>query len=307
MKTLSTFVLFKVLFLLILLVTWPACIFACNGESSSLIHQGYILEGWDTSKALPKYTPSESEHDYLSKRIARLQEEISQLKEEHSSFAEKSIEELDHLETTNSNLTAATLVLTALGVIIAVTVPLATVLIWLGKNAIKRILAKDLKYATEKINEFFVPFLALQYQKLAVEYWERADYHGAMKLCEKIIDASENAWGEKPHDKVKLHDRITIMSQYAYYCAEAESYNLKDDAIAFAKTGLERGIETANIDLVDNYLFVVMKLSDSKDDYKYWLVIYSKYREKLIVNGIRDENEIDDFDHFKRRIKQKLS
>jgi hypothetical protein len=165
---------------------------------------------------------------------------------------------------------------------------------------------KDLKVKfeeeTEKLRLERLDLLRETYAEFAFVSWELDNYNKALTYAERAKVYAQKRWTEPTEEEKKK--LIRMDSELAYFYAEAGRKDKAEDAINFAKRGLEVGISDDNPNLIDNYLYVIFKLPHSDEDEKNWIEIYEKYGKQLHATGIRDDKEIKEFEEFYEKAKK---
>jgi len=156
---------------------------------------------------------------------------------------------------------------------------------------------------TEIENENFHLF-AVNYDAAAVKEWQRGRPHFSVKFSEKAVSYAEKVWTKEPEDESDKSTLNTYRSNLGYFYVESGRTDKAGDAIDFAKMGLETGINTKDLNLIDNYLYVVMRFSELPKDKEKWLVIFNTYKDKLYEAGVREEEEQKEYNDYYEKIEK---
>ena len=158
---------------------------------------------------------------------------------------------------------------------------------------------------TEIENENFHLF-AVNFDAAAVKEWEKGRPHFAIRLSEKAINYAEKIWTKEPEDESDKNTLNTYRSNLAYFYVESGRTDKAGDAINLAKIALKTGIDTMDLNLIDNYLYVIMKFSQMPADKEEWIEVFEIYKDKLYAKGIRDKVEQKEYDDYYEKIKKEL-
>lgn len=142
------------------------------------------------------------------------------------------------------------------------------------------------------------------YQSFAVIFWENKLYYKAIDYGKEALSIYEKKYTQYPDDPERRSHLVKLKSELAYYIASAKDTRRSNDAVIFAKVGLKEGIKRSNLDLIDNYLFVMSRFMYSMSDQKRWVNVYDDYHKILKINGIWDEKEADMFRGIYSQYKQ---
>ena len=157
---------------------------------------------------------------------------------------------------------------------------------------------ENLKVSMQQIEKDHSDLLAMQYQMVATERWRRGKYNAAIEFSEKAIGYLVKFVGKQPEEPVHKNRLNRCRSELAYFYAEDGRTEKIGEAIEFAKLGLETGENTDDLNLIDNYLFVIMKFSQSPEDKRQWMSIFEIYKNRIYKAEIRkkgdEQKEYDD-------------
>lgn len=160
------------------------------------------------------------------------------------------------------------------------------------------------KISNLKISEKDCDLVAAYLQMSAVHKWNLGRVNQAIEYCERAISYLEDIFGKKPEDYSKKNRLYKYRSELAYYYVEAGRTDKIGQAIEFAKMGLEAGQNTDNLNLIDNYLYVIMKFSISLEDKKQWLAVFETYQDRIYKAKIRQEgDEQDEYNNYRLELK----
>lgn len=144
--------------------------------------------------------------------------------------------------------------------------------------------------------------LAFDFNVAMVDAWEARRLDQAIKFGESAVKYAVEAFGENPED---FDDRTVlerIRSNLAYVYAERNRTDKAKQAIEYAKKGLDVGLATGYLDLIDNFLFVIKVFSRNPNDRILWKKIYEEYKDEIYKSKIREGEEQEEFDKFYKEL-----
>ena len=140
---------------------------------------------------------------------------------------------------------------------------------------------KQLENLTKEASDEYYRIIYNTYPRYAYNYWKSENYREAIQYSEKAVNYAEQKWGKEPDDP-KNKERINILrGNLAYYYVDGNRKDMTGKAIDYAKMALETGINTNNISLIDNYLFVIMRFSKLPEDKQKWVQNYESYQDEI--------------------------
>ncbi len=285
---------------------------------ASLSTQFFEVESAFAKKAAPKKQPSQT----FEQKIAEIEKKIDVIEKAVNieGLATKKL-----VEISEKNLSAPSWVIGVMISLIVVGSGLLTVAIFIiRKEILDRIETQISKINTEwnkhkeridglvgehkKIKAETNGAIAIFYTSTMVREWQRGRLNQAIRWGEGAVTKGIEAWGEDPedsHDKERLN---RSQSNLAYVYAEKERTDKDRDAIDYAKLGLETGCSLFDLELIDNYLFVIKTFSEAPEDEKQWLKIFEKYKADIYARGIRKEGEEqEEYNKHYERLKKRHS
>jgi len=262
---------------------------------------------------------STSEIKALQQKIDGISNDIANTKVEM--LAAKKLEEISA-----KNLSAPTILFHSIFAILGIMVALGVVIGYIVRKGVLEKIDKEcdglekiieqrvgeeikkldlLADKVEKTEKDHCELLAVGYNTSSTTAWQERRYDDAIENGKKAITYWEKfAGSEIEKDKMKYF-LYGLQSNLAYYYAEKNQIEKTAEAINFAELGLEAGIKTGRLNLIDNYLFILMKFGESKEHKEKWLDIYKKYKTQILETGIRVNNEIKEFEDYSQKIKKK--
>ncbi len=164
---------------------------------------------------------------------------------------------------------------------------------------------KIMKDITEIRPEHY-ELLAIDYDKLAFEAWRKTNLDKAIYYSEKAIFFGEKNWGKEPKKKDQKDTLNFYRSNLAYYYVEDNRRDKTTEAIKLARMGLETGQNIYELNLIDNFLYILMKFAVSRKDKENWVEIFETYGDKIFEASIRDENERKEYKKYYEKTKEEL-
>lgn len=221
-----------------------------------------------------KINTVEKNVDRIGKKVDSLKEEISKNKVEV--LAAKCL-----LEISEKNLVAPQVIL---GIIISILAILGGSVGYLVRRGILTRINENIEELKELRKELTMDAYELfgRINELAaVTYWRDKNYNRAFYFGEKAIENFEKVWGKEPKKQEVKEILYKYKSNLAYFYVEAGRDDKKNEAIRYAKEGLEIGKTTNDIQLIDNYLYVLMKFAPMsyKDE---WLQTYENFKQAIL-------------------------
>lgn len=260
----------------------------------------------------------------IDKDYLELKKEIIAVKQDIAKNKIESIASNKLLEVSEKNLTAPTWVIGVLiGLIVAISGIISILIFIIRKGILDKIHEeinkinatweahkkesqeawKTQKDESDIIKRDVVRSLAFDFNVAMVDAWERKRLDQAIKLGESAVKYGVEAFGENPkdYDDQLVLDRIR--SNLAYVYAERNRTDKAQQAIEYAKNGLETGRAVGYLDLIDNFLFVIKVFSRTPTDRNLWKEIYEEYKDEIYRNKIREGEEQEEFDKFYKELK----
>ncbi|MBI5190114.1 MAG: hypothetical protein HZA22_05525 [Nitrospirae bacterium] len=234
-----------------------------------------------------------SQNDQLELQIQHIQANITSINNKLPEMTAESSASRKLLEISEKNLAAPNWVLGMLVSVIALLV--ASAALW--GIIIKRDLQQKIdgiKKLQDEIQGEHYPIIAAQRDREAIQEWESGRYLLAIENEQEAISFLKRVNGNGKHD----YPLAKYSSNLAYFYAEANRSDKIGEAIELVTRGLEAGKRHDNLDLVDNYLYVIMKMSNHPEDRKKWTEIYDVYGSKIAEQEIRESTEVEEFRRF---------
>ena len=157
---------------------------------------------------------------------------------------------------------------------------------------------EDIKMSMQQIEKDHSDLLAAQFQRASTERWGKERYNEAIEFSEKAVSYLVSIFGKQPEEPTQKNRFNKYRSELAYFYAEDGRTDKIGEAVEFAKLGLETGENTDDLNLIDNYLFVIMKFSQSPEDKRQWMSIFEIYKNRIYKAEIRkkgdEQKEYDD-------------
>ncbi len=148
---------------------------------------------------------------------------------------------------------------------------------------------------------------AYSYNIISYDAWADQNYKMAIDYAEMCVKCSTEAWPEGPKNENDQRWFNVYRSNLAYYYAEQERDDMKGRTIEYAKMGLQTGKDTEELDLIDSFLYVIMKFSKETKDKKEWLKIFEAYKEDIFKQEIRKPGEEqNEFIEYYLKVKKEL-
>jgi len=255
--------------------------------------------------------------DTLDQKINTIEKKINAIEQKISKYEPEicAIEKL--IEISESNLIAPKYVTGILIGLIVAFGTLITVIIFILKNSIIKQIEEKGKGYTEEINKLMASvkelhkedrhLFAYNYNMAAVTEWNRKKFDQAIDFAQKAIENAEETWGKEPEEPYNVIHLNRFRSNLAYFYVEKGKDDKRGEAIEYAKLGLKSGEDSHDLDLIDNFLYIMMKFSLLPEDNKLWLRVYNTYKDEIYNESIRTDKEMKDFkDHYDKLINQPL-
>lgn len=235
-------------------------------------------------------------------------------------LAAKKLEEISA-----KNLAAPTLVLRSIFAILGIMIALGAVIVYIVRKGVlekidkkceslEEIIEQRVGTAVVELNEItkriektekdHCELLAIGYNSSANNAWQERRYDDAIENGKKAITYWEKFAGSEIENDKMRYFICGLQSNLAYYYVEKNQIEKKAEAINFAELGLEAGIKTGRLNLIDNYLFILMKFGESREHKEKWLDVYKKYKAQIFETGIRVNDEIKEFETYSQKIKK---
>ncbi len=158
------------------------------------------------------------------------------------------------------------------------------------------------KIELDIIKKEVLRLLAYGFNASMVDEWKASRFDQAIYFGESAVKYGVEVFGEKSE---VLGDRLVlerIRSNLAYLYAERNRTDKAQQAIDYARKALKIGQDNGDLDLIDNFLFVIKIFSRNPDDRRLWKKVYLEYKDKIYNSGIRIEEEQKEFDNFYKEL-----
>ncbi len=250
------------------------------------------------------------------KKINELNATIDAINKDIANYKLECVASKKLLEISDKNLTAP---LYLIGIIISLIASLIA-LIPLGLYFVRRNIIKKINNEIAKINDTWTDHVqqfsdlrkevlwlhAYSLHASMVDEWQAKNLDRAIKFGEDAVKFGIEVYGENPEN----FDNQLVLNRYrsdlAYVYAERGRTDKAGQAIEYAKKGLQSGRDARDLNLIDNFLFVVKTFSRDIDDMKLWIEVFKEFGEDIFAKEIRKGEEKEELVRYYNEISKRV-
>lgn len=235
----------------------------------------------------------------LRQQIKNIQANLSSINKVAPKLSSVEADARKMMEISDKNLAAPNLVLTAVFAVLGIVATIGAAWGFVIKNKLQDKI-DEIKKFQDNIQAELFPIIAAQRDREAIQDWDSKNYLLAIDGEQQAINYLMKINGNNKHD----YPLAKYESNLAYYYADAGMKDKRGEAIELASAGLEAGKRHDNLDLIDNFLFVIMRLSNNPDDKRNWKEVYEVYSSEIFKREIRKNEEEGEFRAFYEECKK---
>jgi tetratricopeptide (TPR) repeat protein len=234
----------------------------------------------------------------IQQNLSSINRSIPQVNLEYSA-AEKLV------EISEKNLAAPTWMLDSVYIILGLIIAVVTLVgYYIREGLLSRINANitRMERLQQTIENEHYPNIAAQYDVDAVNHFYEGRYQRAIEAEIKAIHFLNKVGENEEH----RHVLAKYSSNLGYYYAATDRKDKAGEAIKYALLGLATGKSIDHMNLIDNYLYIIMKLSKNIEDLKTWVDVHDTYKDELYKRVDLNEEEKGRYGEFQTYCQTRL-
>jgi len=124
---------------------------------------------------------------------------------------------------------------------------------------------------------------AIKQGEASIKHQKKAKEINKLRLEETKKPKDLIGFFKEPDEEETKYRDVLYRSNLAFYFAKIKLAGMAKRSIRFAKLGLEEGVRSKNIDLIDNYLYILMNFADvvKGGDIRTAKRIYKDYKDEI--------------------------